>query len=78
MVVEELKQILFSEFKGGKHNKASVINVYVTDPDFIKRLVKDDKIPTDALVFLENNIQRITDVFNQITILFLEMQSTRN
>ena len=68
MDFEELKRVLFQEVTGNKYNRELLINVYVKDAIFVKKLVKEGKCSAEAVEFLKDNIQKIADIFNQISI----------
>ena len=63
-----LKQELFQEITDKKYKGELLVNVFLKDSAYVKQMVKEGKCSQDALVFLESNIQRLADIYNQVSI----------
>ena len=59
---ETLKEELFQVITEEKYKGESVINVFMKDSAFVKQMVKEGKLSRDTLGFLEENVQKITDI----------------
>ena len=67
---EALKEELFQVITEKKYKGESVINVFMKDSAFVKQMVKEGKLSQDTLGFLEENVQKITDISAQVSIQF--------
>lgn len=65
-----LKQLLLEEAHDAKYKNENLINIYLKDPSYVKRKVKEGVYSTDALDFLDNNVQRLLTIDQQISIPF--------
>mgnify|MGYP003297754340 CR=1 FL=1 len=70
MGFEELKKVLFSEILGENKKKQMLIETYIYNPNYVRKLAKEGSIPSEAIDFLENNMQKLVDIPEQITIQF--------
>ena len=67
---ESLKTELFQEITDKKYKCGVLVNVFLKDSAYVKQMVKEGKCSQVTLDFLENNIQKLTDISNQVSIPF--------
>lgn len=68
MNYDELKNILFSEIIGDKNNKHNIIDMYITSPKYVEKLVKQGNVSEGVLAFLEKNIKQIKYIDGQVSV----------
>ncbi len=66
MNYEDMKRVLFKEIVGNKYNREILINVYVKDPDFVRKMLKEEKCFQAVTDFLKSNIKEITKIYDKI------------
>lgn len=70
MKFEELKAILFSEILSDNRRKEMLIEAYIHSPQYVRKMAAEGKIASEAIEFLENNIQKLVDIPAHISIQF--------
>lgn len=70
---EGLKRLLLEKTQDTKYRNENLISIYLKDPSYIRRKVKEGMYFPETLEFLENNIQQLITIDQQVTIPFFRM-----
>ena len=67
---ETLKQELFQKSTDKKYKDELLINIFLKDSAFVKKMIKNEECSQEGLKFLEDNIQKLTYISEHVSIPF--------